>query len=354
MLPHIVFGHTNLLNSVGISNTNYILAEFINMVVAVANSSFLIISGYYAINSKAKIKKVLMLWGKTLFYSISIYAVYAIFFNKTQHAYESFLPIITGQYWFISAYIALYLLLPVINIMIKKLSKAQFKYLLVLLIVFYGIMRITFNPATIFTGGFGPVVLLYLIGAYIRLHVEIKKEKQYYFLKYILVTIVVTWLVIMLNALFVHMEHSIENFDILKLLYTIKEGITQFSSILLIIAVILLFMKFKTMEIKNKFLNKLITIVSPSVFSIYLIHENINNRGLWTELANPVQYNNSFFLIPYILLIVLCVFVICLIIDLIRIGLYKLIKRIPIVKAFIDKLNGKIDMINQKLSDFLE
>jgi len=345
ILTHCIM-HTNLINSEGISTTNYIILQFISTITVIPNSLFILISGYYTVNSRFKLKKVLSLWGKVFLYTLIIYLIYFII-GKQNYFYESFFPIFSGQYWFITAYIALYLMSPIINSVIKKLTKNQFKYLLVLLTIFYGVIKVTFNPAGIFDGAFIPVIYIYLIGAYIRLYVEVKREKSYYFLKYIIFTILVTWLRIMIDSI------SFNHIVLMRLVYNLQEGLHQFSNILLVLSVVFLFMKFKTISIQKETINRVILFISPSIFPIYIIHENINNRWLWTAVINPVQYNNSSFLIVYIILAIICVFIVCLMIDIIRRGTYRLIKKNTFIDKFINVLNKKIDNVNEKLNDYL-
>lgn len=329
--------------------SNYIIVQVFYAIVSISNSLFIIISGYYAVNTKFNIKKVLKLWGKTLFYTLSFLIIYTII-GKTNNLYENLFPVTSGQYWFITAYIALYLITPIISIVINKLTKNQFKYLLILLIIFYGIVNMIFNPNNLFYDSFGPVILIYLIGAYIRLHVTIKKEKQYYILKYLIINIIIVWLSIMVNYIYTNFDL---NRILTRMIYLVRISLHSFSNLLLIFAVVLLFMKFKTIEIKNNKINKLINFISPSIFSIYIIHENINNRWMWEEILNPIQYSNSL-LLPFVIIIgTICVFIICLGIDIIRRGAYNLLKRIPIINKFINMINNKIDNINIKLNNYL-
>ena len=57
--------------------------------------------------------------------------------------------------------------------------------------------------------------------------------------------------------------------------------------------------------------------------------------------------------IPYILLVSLGVFIICIIIDGIRRMAYRLLKKIPIVKKKVTELNDIIERYNQKIENLL-
>ena len=86
---------------------------------------FVMITGYYMINKKEiKIKKLFLLEGQVLFYSILFYLVFVIFMGKEFVVRELFMyltPNINWVYWFFSTYFILYLLIPYINKQVKKI-----------------------------------------------------------------------------------------------------------------------------------------------------------------------------------------------------------------------------------------
>ena len=88
---------------------------------------FVLISGYFLINSKFKLKKVLNLYLVTIFYSILLFIPHCILYGfSLSNFIKSCLPLLMGTYWFITTYVVLYLLSPFLNILIKNLSKKQY------------------------------------------------------------------------------------------------------------------------------------------------------------------------------------------------------------------------------------
>ena len=118
-----------------------------------------------------------------------------------------------------------------------------------------------------------PVILVYMIGAYMRKFVTIE-PKKYCLVKYILFTAIATFIFIILSIILKLIDNNI----IYSLIKRIISEFREYSNILILIMTILIFYKFKTITIKSKFISKIITIISPSVFSIYLIHQSINIR----------------------------------------------------------------------------
>ena len=131
---------------------------------------------------------------------------------------------------------------------------------------------------------------------------------------------------------------SVLSFDMLG--YLLKNNIfilnatyfKYYNSILAVIWAASTFIYF----IDVKFKSKLINFISSSVLGIYLIHENdLLKRYIWRGIFPNANYANF----PYIhaLIKVLCIFIICLIID--------VIKRFTISKIFnnwLDKNYNKI------------
>lgn len=340
-------GNGKLLENPYINVYNTVLITLLNTFSLTANAIFLIITGYYSINKKFNLKRILTLWGKTIFYSWAIFIICNLL-NMRTVVFDSIFPILSGEYWFITAYIAFYFLQPIINIVVNKLNQKQFKYLLITLIIMVGIIRVLFNPAGIFSGGILPFTLMYMIGVYIRKYVSIKPNQKY-FVKYILFTAITALLYIVIYII----SLSIDNNIFYSKIKTVLIGIREYNCILVIIMTILIFMKFKTITIKSKFMTKLITIISPSMFSIYLIHQSINIRDIMWLKMGIMNYADSWLMLPYILLMIISVFIACLLIDLIIRGIYYGIKKIPIINRCINKLNNRLDNISSKLNSYI-
>ena len=341
-------GHGLLVDNSSVGTANSIIIKFLDTFSRTANAIFIIITGYYYINKQFDIKKILILWGKTLLYSILFFTVFKIL-GKAPSVFQAFFPILAGQYWFITAYISLFLIMPVLNLIMNKLTQKQSKYLLIVLLIIYGVIRTIFNPSDIFNGAFAQMTVVYMLGAYIRKYVTIQPKKQY-FIKYVLMAVIITILYVLLNALTIILP---KNEEVLIIIFRTISLSRDYITIFYVYMTVLIFMKFKTMQIKSNILSKIITFISPSVFSIYIIHENVNIRDtMWLQFGT-MNYANSWVMIPHILLSIISVFITCLLIDLIRRGLYYLIKKIPFVISVIEKLNMVLNKCNTKINAFL-
>lgn len=347
LIQHCV-GRGLLLGNPSINISNLILIRFLDSLAQVANASFLFITGYYMINKKFNLKRILNLWGKTILYSLIIFVICS-FLGIYADALAFLFPITFGEYWFISAYIALYFLLPIINILLNKLTQRQFKYFLIALIVMLGVIRVISNPGGIFSGNIFPVIMFYSIGAYIKRFVKVKPNGRY-FIKYILLTFIFVLTYVIVEII---QKSTTNSYIYLRLCY-ILDGLRKDECIILVAMAICFFMKFRTINIKSTLANRLISFIAPSMFSIYIIHESLALRDYIWQNAGLMNYANSWMMIPYILLVVLIVFIVCLLIDLLRRVIYTLLKKIPIINKGVQKINEKIDKLNTKINSIFE
>lgn len=336
-----------LFRDANLSMYNTILLRFVDTLSQVANGTFLIISGYYMIEKRMNIKKIFCLWGKVLFYSILIYAICSLFLKIKTFTYESFLPILSGQYWFISAYIVLYFLSPILNMLGNKLNQKQYKYFMVTMLILLGIIEVIFNKSGTLSGTMLPVTMLYFIGGYIKKFVK-PKNKQYYFIKYVLLASIFTLIFITLSIIANIIPTAYKN-----IIYFLS-AFREYNCLIIVVMTIFIFLKFLTIKINSKTLNKIITLIGPSIFSIYIIHYNINIRDyIWVALGAQ-NHINAWYFVPYLLCLIVLVFLICLVIDLLRRGIYFLLKKIPFVERLISKLNENICKLDLKINYIFE
>lgn len=99
---------------------------------------YALISGYVGWDKQVRIEKALELWCKVVFYTISLTIIMA--FIKPSHVYldtviNAFVPVTSGQYWYITAYFGLLLLMPFLNLGISQFTKKQSLILLYCIIV---------------------------------------------------------------------------------------------------------------------------------------------------------------------------------------------------------------------------
>lgn len=114
--------HSNLIyyNDYGIKK---VIVSFVLYGGKIGVILFILISGYYMIESKFKINKLLKLWIEIFFYSVGIEIFFILIMKKEfsiSNIIKSFIPISNNNYWFMTSYFAMYLISPFINKIIKS------------------------------------------------------------------------------------------------------------------------------------------------------------------------------------------------------------------------------------------
>ncbi|MDR0914089.1 MAG: acyltransferase [Oscillospiraceae bacterium] len=332
--------NTGILNDNNLISDN-LLALFLALAI-VSTNCYVLISGYFLIDSKFKIKNVLSIWFKTLFYSVTIFALffalspYSFSFSDLLH---SVFPVILQSYWFVTCYILLYFLFPLLNLIIKKLSKKQFTVLLVALLLVFSIYdSFIWSPDKYFEplrgGSLLWFVILYFVAAYLKLYAKklVSLNKYVYLAIYFVFSVFLSYFNDFATAVF---NRNLP-FDFYK-----------YNSVIVLISSVSLFLFFSKVNIKNRFANAAILFIAPLTFGIYLIHNNIIViKSLWTVLLTP--FANSAYTPLVALAVSLFVFIVCGFADFfVNLGFAKL-KIVDRFLGLFPKTIAKINALYQK------
>ncbi len=94
----------------------------------IADNLFILVTGYLSGGKHESInaKKIFILWIKAIIISYTILALMIIFgyhISFGRNVIQSLLPILGGEYWFVTAYIYLCLLMPFIDAYLNSIDK---------------------------------------------------------------------------------------------------------------------------------------------------------------------------------------------------------------------------------------
>ena len=278
---------------------------------------FVLISGYFLIENKGPIlnlKKLLKFWGQVFFYSIIIYIIFIIVDHQEfslVSMVKTIFPITFNSWWFASTYFVLYLIHPFINMLLRKLEKATFQKLLILLITIWCIIP-TFTFSDFQSNPLIWFVTLYSVAAYVKLYgLNQKLSCKHY---------------VNLWAIFSLLRYLSSVILILigtKIPYAADHTCAFYGrqSILTFLSALFLFMAFQKMNQKN---NKYINLIASAAFGVYLISDsNLVRPFLWQTVFKNAKYQDSLLLIPYSIGVAILVYITCTLIDLLRQQLFE-------------------------------
>ena len=286
--------------------------DFILMGGKVGVDIFVLISGYFLIENTEKLfqpKKLLKFWGQVVFYSIMTYLLSVMLrLNafEIKQLIKVCLPITYPGWWFASTYFMLYLIHPFLNKLLHGLSKTEYQYLILMMVLCWSIIP-TATTQLFESNSLLWFVTLYGIVGYVNLYGGNQKlQSKHYFSLYFMVLIITYTVSTTFLFLGTKKEewstHAIDFFEIERLP--------------ILLMAITLFMGFVTLKMNY---HKWINMIASATFGVYLIHDSSYIRYyLWTNIFKINQYQDSTFLILYSILVVFILYVSCTMIDLIR------------------------------------
>lgn len=275
---------------------------------------YVMLSGYFMVNSKFRLHKLLTLWIEAVFYSFVLKLVFMLTgaeaFSLVSLA-SCFVPILTGRYWFLTIYVGMYLISPFINLLIRALNKKQHTLLNLALFVIMSLWA-SIHPAIAGMnsgGGWGLAwfVVLYLAAAWLRLYHAPVRKAWLYFLVFLGIASVMAFLrTVLAGGASVPLGST---------LAAIAQNWYRYDSAPVYIMTVCLFIGFLNIQIHNNWLSKVITAVAPLTLGVYLIHAHANvSPWSWAVLDLPAKMDSALFpLIQFAC--VIGIFAICIAID---------------------------------------
>lgn len=300
---------------------------------------FVLITGYFMVNSNITAKKFAKLLGEVLFYNVIISSIFWITGYEPltiKSMIFSLIPITSVAQNFTATYLIFFLTIPFLNILIRNMNEKQHIRLLLVCsftyILFGFVHRVTMNYVSWY-------MVLYLISSYIRLY----PKKLFNSTK---LTGGVSVLCIIISAVSVVFgAWTYVKFDKNLIFYFVADSNTP----LAVATGVSTFLFFKNIKLGY---SKIINTISASTFGVLMIHANSDamRKWLWQDLLDNVGMYSSKYMPLHAIGSVLAIFIICTLIDILRVNL--------IEKAFFrlwdkyfNKLKLKFEECENKLCD---
>jgi surface polysaccharide O-acyltransferase-like enzyme len=320
-------------------STYYWMIWVLQIIAFCAVNVFAIISGYVMYQVKYKPSRIINLWIEVLFYSFVISAIVLII-NPGDFSKEALLntifPISRGCYWYISAYIGMYIFIPILNLALEKLDRKTIFGIIIsaLFIIAFATRFLQKDPYGL-KDGYSVLWLsiLYLVGGYCSKYDIFKKIGKTKSLLFFLASASFTFLFkfIMENLTFIIFGEA--KWGGVLIVYTSP---TMFLSGFFLVSL------FANIKVKES-VTKIVSVITPTVLGVYIIHQH---TLLWKYIQGAVITTHHWYLIIFeILGYVLIVYLLATVIDLLRIKLFKIIK----IRELSEKAENLLKKITVKL-----
>ena len=276
MMISIILHHSIAHSSISfsqINNINFNIMYILQVLGKVANNVFIIITGYYMVNKKIKLRSIIKLFLETIFYSYFILILYLLFTKE------------------INIDLIIYSIFPILT----NLDKKKLCYVIIFMTIFFSILP-TISLLKSFFSEFIWFIFLYLIGAYLRKYTckELYEHNKLILLVSIIAVIISLLLKWRLN------------------IYCLQNEINNFFILMLSIS---LFINFSKIKERN---NGIINYIASSVLGVYLIHDNIIIRTYLWKIININKYLSETYFFIYEFCVVMGIFIVCIFIDIIE------------------------------------
>ena len=331
-----VLGQGGILKNTSPGGINYWIAWFLEICAYCAVNCFALISGYVLVNKTVKAKNILGLWFQVLFYSLLFTGLFFAFLPESRsikNLVVAVMPILGKQWWYVSSYVALCFFIPFLNKAIHTISQQTYqKILLLILLVICCADCVLPLDAFSLNDGYSVIwlMIVYLFGAYIRKYDICEKITSLKCIVGFFAMIILTFVSKITIRFLTKSVFGQAKFE---------DTFISYISITILLSAVFLFLLCLKIKI-NSLASKFSCFVSPAALGVYLIHVHplvfkflIKDAFVWVATESPVT------MILCVTVASLAIFVLCTVIELLRIRIFKLIKVSKLSEFIARKIN---------------
>ena len=270
ILLHVV-GQGGVAAASGGGKGTYTVSYLLLALAYPAVNCYALISGFVGCKSRFKLSRLLSLWLTVVFVNLAVWGAFRLLAPEMAASFslEACLkPLLTNEYWYVTAYFGLSVLTPVLNAAAELPKKTFAEMLIGLFACFVLLPKIADNDLFLTRSGYSTLwlVLLYLVGMFFRLHLLPKKRSR-------LCGAACLAVYGMISVFLPLQKRLTEN----KLLASGIENPVYlknyaYTSVLIVLSSIALFAVFTQINVQNKAVCKFISFFSKASFGVYILH----------------------------------------------------------------------------------
>ena len=310
-----------------------IFANIIESFAIAGINTYILISGFFLSKSNIRISRLITLICQVYFYTIlisvamQIAGIYSLNFDNSLYKLVQYVfPISSEHYWFVTAYVILYVLSPIMNAGVEKLSRKQLKLVIIGLLIWFSFIK-SFVPVLFPTDHFGYdygwFIVLYLIAAYIRkydvvLFYTAKKSALVYIISCVIIAV--------MSISLYYINYYTGGFN------HYQQMMFSYNFIFTLTASLGLFSMFRFLRLKDNAFASLVRFIGPLTFGVYLLHMHVEIRDRWvywiSNLIGPVRLDSVWLFIWHAIRCIIVVFVAGIFVDWIRKMIFDFMARV--------------------------
>ena len=316
---------------------NHYVAWGMEAFAIVAVNVYVLISGYFLVDSTFSLKKIIRLWLQVFFYSLSLPAILiliSLFLPETEkllvlselNLYQLLqygFPLLMEHYWFISAYLVMYLFFPFLALGMKSMSKDMLQKMIFLLLLVLSVAK-TVLPVKLSMDSLGYdsiwFMCVFLVAGYIKLYgIPFFNSAGKSFFCFLVSSGLTFGMTVLLRAVYLATGKI---GDFIQSAYSYNHVLNLFGAVAL-------FYTFYYLKIEGeKGMGKISLWAGPYTLGVYLLHEHLEIRWRWPTWLGACPQDPVLLFVGKSLLSVFFVFGIGVGVDYLRVWLFERMEKL--------------------------
>lgn len=317
-----VLGHGGIIASAPQLTLHSELVWLLEILTACSVNCYALISGYVNYAKRHRLSNIIYLNFQVLFYTLAVTvatSLYRMQIPIKAIILDAVFPVPYRTYWYFSSYFCLFFFMPFLDRLTAVLDRGSLKRLIIVSIVLFSVIPTVFVYDS-FVGAYGYstawLAVLYVIGAYFKKYGSPFSQKNY---KNLLLYFLFALLTLMLKM----------TFDVILLCFgkNIHNGYTlsYYTAPFIVCCAVFLFSFFSNLKIKKPFM-PIVRFFAPLTFGVYLLQdEPIIRINIITNTFYAIAYHSLPIMLAEIVAVVLGIWLVCSLVDWIRLLLFKLL-----------------------------
>lgn len=262
-----VIGIGGVITGSTLLSGQFLTAQLLRIAMLCAVNCYALISGFVGWSRRPKLSGVAMLWLKALLYCVVITAGFSRFYPLDfKTALSALLPVTTGQYWYLTAYVGLFVLMPLLNFAVQKMPKKELTITISGIFLLFCILPISpLTDAFYLHDGYSAawLAVVYLLGGYLGKYDVLSRLS------------VGKWGLVYLAAVLFAWAPRMLALKLLPSLWDMANGniIIEYTSPTILLAAVSLLAIFSRQPLPG-WAEKTVTALSPHAFGVYLLHSH--------------------------------------------------------------------------------
>lgn len=306
-----------------------LLRSFLDATFGACINIFAIASGYVGIMSSFKFSRIVRLWIQVVFTGVLVLLCIDFFVGINVHSKDymkACVPIGTRQYWYMTAYFMLCFVAPLINAGIKALDEKGLRHVLLL------VLCVICGESLVCSAGAGALgveggysfewlLVLYVVGAYIRLYNPLHKFKWALFGGACACAMIIGWAPFAFNKL--PLPYGFPRLLVFC-------GYTSPFTMAMALSIFALCLRVRIVSERAK---KAIVFLSSTTLGVYLIHvQPVLFKDVFIKAVRKLTVSDGEGYVCSIILSTIAIYIVCTILDVLRLMLFQTVERWIIAK----------------------